>query len=316
MRIGIWHQHGSWMDAFVRGSHTYLVPTNDARDQDGLGTGGRDWPNVVEVSPEAARDAEPDVIVVQREVELEVLVEKWFGLRPAIDVPVVVLEHNMPRGDIAEMRHWAADRTDLVVVHVTHNNRVLWDTGGARTVVVEHGIPDPGHRYTGEIARGAAVINEAARRWRLVGTDLLGGFTGIAPVDLFGMAGERAAELVPGLQAQGDLRHHELHAEVARRRCYLHLNRWTSLGLSLLESMVLGVPPIALAATEAPSTIPVDGGLVSNDLDALHARYRDYLADPEMAAEHGRRARRAACERHGLDRFLQHWDELLTEVIS
>ncbi len=316
MRVAIWHQHGSWMDAFVRGSHTYLVPTNEARDQDGRGTAGRNWPSVVEVAPDEARDSEPDVLVVQREAELELLAEKWFGLRPAVDVPVVVLEHNMPRGDIAEMRHWAADRSDLLVVHVTHNNRVLWDTGSTRTTVIEHGIADPGLRYTGELHSGAAVINEAARRWRLVGTDLLGGFAEIAPVDLFGMGGADAAALVPGLVAQGDLGLDDLHTEVARRRCYLHLNRWTSLGLSLLESMMLGVPPVALAATEAPSTIPRDGGIASNDLDALHRRYREYLADPEMAAAHGREARRAVSERHGLERFLRDWDELLTEVTS
>jgi glycosyltransferase involved in cell wall biosynthesis len=105
-----------------------------------------------------------------------------------------------------------------------------------------------------------------------------------------------------------------MHRELARRRCYLHLNRWTSLGLSLLEAMMLGVPPIALAATEAPATVPPDGGIVSNDLEALHVRYRDYLADPGLAAAHGAVARRAACERHGLRRFLDDWDDVLTEV--
>ena len=48
MRILVWHVHGSWMNAFVGGRHTYLVPhTGDAR---GRGISGRDWPNAREVN--------------------------------------------------------------------------------------------------------------------------------------------------------------------------------------------------------------------------------------------------------------------------
>jgi hypothetical protein len=316
MKVAIWHQHGSWMNAFVQGSHEYLLPTTPERDAEGRGRAGRDWPSAVEVSPGAARGHRPDVVIVQREKELTSLVEQWFGTRPALDVPVVVLEHNMPRGDIADMRHWAADRDDLVIVHVTHHNALLWDTGSTRCVVIEHGIPDPGYLFTGELAAGAAVINEATRRWRLVGTDLLAGFADIAPVDLYGMGNADIGNRAPGITDAGDVPHPQLHREVARHRCYLHLNRWTSLGLSLLEAMMAGVPPIAVAATEAPATIPAGGGIVSNDLDLLHARYRAYLADPELAAAEGLVARQAACERHGLGRFLHDWDALLTEVTS
>src|SRR3712207_7592364 len=42
-----------------------------------------------------------------------------------------------------------------------------------------------------------------------------------------------------------------MHAELARRRVYVHPVRWTSPGLSLLEAMHLGLPVVALATTEA-----------------------------------------------------------------
>ena len=48
-----------------------------------------------------------------------------------------------------------ADRDDLLVVHVTHFNELFWDTGAHPTAVIEHGIVDPGRRYTGELARAA-----------------------------------------------------------------------------------------------------------------------------------------------------------------
>ena len=115
-----------------------------------------------------------DVVVLQRPEELDGLAERWLGgRRPGRDVPAVYLEHNAPQGRIAEMVHPAADRSDLTVVHVTHFNDLFWDCGSTPTVVIEHGIVDPGRRYTGELARSAVVINEPGRRGRVTGTDLL-----------------------------------------------------------------------------------------------------------------------------------------------
>ncbi len=91
MRILVWHVHGGWMDAFVRGQHQYLVPTTAARDADGLGRGGRDWPDsVVEIAPEDVAAAEVDVVVLQRTEELEAA-ERLLGGR---SVPIVFVEHN------------------------------------------------------------------------------------------------------------------------------------------------------------------------------------------------------------------------------
>ena len=150
MRVLVWHVHGSWMTAFVHGPHTYLVPVDEGRGPFGRGRAQTyTWPeNAVEVTAEEVREAGVDVLVVQRPEELD-LAERWLGRRPGRDVPTVFVEHNAPQGRIAELRHPAADRDDLVVVHVTHFNRLFWDTGSTDTRVVEHGIVDPGLRYTG-----------------------------------------------------------------------------------------------------------------------------------------------------------------------
>ena len=47
-------------------------------------------------------------------------------------------------------------------MHVTGFNDLLWDSDGAPTTVIDHGIVDPGHCYTGEIPRAAAVVNDPA----------------------------------------------------------------------------------------------------------------------------------------------------------
>jgi glycosyltransferase involved in cell wall biosynthesis len=114
----------------------------------------------------------------------------------------------------------------------------------------------------------------------------------------------------------GDLPHGALHAEMARRRAYLHPIRWTSLGLSLLEAMHLGMPVVALATTEVPEAVPAEAGIVSNDLDVLAAALQRLMDDPEEAHERGRAARAAALRRYGLDRFLSDWDDMLAEVTA
>ena len=60
-----------------------------------------------------------------------------------------------------------------------------------------------------------------------------------------------------------DLPQHRLHDQVARRCAYLHPHRWTSLGLSLLEAMHLGMPVVVLASTAAIEAVPPGAGVVS-----------------------------------------------------
>lgn len=318
MRILLWHVHGAWTTAFVQGGHDYLVPVLPDRGPYGLGRARTyPWPgNVVEVGPEEAATAEVDVVVLQRPEELDGMAENWLGgRRPGTDVPAVYLEHNAPEGPVNAMRHPAADRHDVVVVHVTHFNRLFWDMGTAATRVIEHGVVDPGHRYSGELPRAAVVVNEARRRGRVTGTDLLAFFGGHAPLDLFGIkAAEMEGSLGPSGACVGDLPQAEMHEQLARRRVYLHPVRWTSLGLSLLEAMHLGMPVVALATTEVAEAVPPDAGVVSNRLDVLASELRRLVAEPEEARLLGKAARAAALSRYGLDRFLADWDELLLEV--
>ena len=318
MRILLWHVHGAWTTAFVHGDHDYVVPVLPDRGPDGVGIARTyAWPGdrVTELPPERLRDEPFDAVVLQRPHELERLCEAWTGRRPGRDLPAVYVEHNAPQGRIAEMRHPAAGRDDLLLVHVTHFNALFWDAGGTPTRVIEHGVVDPGERYSGELPRAAVVINEARRRARVTGTDLLAGFSHAAPLDLFGMDAQSVAT-GNGVRAIDDLPQARLHDEMARRRVYLHPIRWTSLGLSLLEAMHLGMPVVALGTTEVHEAVPAGAGVVSTRVDLLADALRRLVADPDEAAERGRAARDAALERYGLARFLSDWDAALGEVAS
>ncbi|GAA1842180.1 glycosyltransferase [Agromyces salentinus] len=318
MRILLWHVHGGWTDAFVRGDHDYLFPTDAQRGPWGLGRGGRDWPaTAVEVDHEDLRDAEVDLVLLQRLEEFE-LAERLLGRRLGRDMPAIFLEHNTPKPDAAATRHPLADRDEITLVHVTHFNELMWDNGRAPTVVIEHGIPDPGHRYTGSIERMAVVVNEPVRRWRVTGTDLLPRFAGAGGIDAFGMGVDALPEALAAhdgsIRAVGDLRPDLLREALPQRRLYLHLPRWTSLGLSLLEAMHLGMPVVALQATEAARAVPPGAGFLSTNVNELVAAARLLLEDPDAAVSLGAVARQAAIERYGLARFLRDWDTLLEDI--
>ncbi len=321
MRILLWHVHGSWMTSFVQGPDEYLLPVLPNRGPDGLGRARTwDWPaNAVEVRCDRLRDTDVDAVVLQRPHEIE-LVERWTGRRPGRDLPAVYVEHNTPGGDVPFTRHPLADQRDIPVVHVTHFNRLFWDCGDAPTDVVEHGIVDPGHLYSGDWARAAVVVNDPVRRGRAVGTDLLPALSRKAALDVFGMNVHRLNETldIPGdrLWTFEDLPQDRLHRELARRRVYVHTARWTSLGLSLLEAMHLGMPVVALATTEAVAAIPPEAGVVSTRPDELAAAVWRFVHDPSEAQSVGAAARESALSRYGLARFLADWDARLVAWAS
>jgi hypothetical protein len=329
MRILLWHLHGSWTTSFVQGQHEYLIPVTPGRGPYGAGRARTwDWPaSAREVPAAALRDEPVDVVLLQRPREIQ-LAQAWLGRAPGRDIPAVYVEHNTPRGDVPCTRHPLAARADIPLVHVTHFNELMWDSGRAPTTVIEHGVLDPGARYTGELPRAAVVVNEPLRRGRITGTDLLPRFAAAAPLDVFGM---RVADLpaafdepgpapaprtAPGdrLRAYDDLPQHAMHAALARRRVYLHPLRWTSLGLSLIEAMLLGLPVVALATTEAVEAVPPDAGVLSTRVQNLVEAARRFVADPEWAAHVGKQARADALARYGVDRFLSDWDRFLAEV--
>ncbi|GGS90072.1 glycosyl transferase [Planobispora rosea] len=316
MRILVWHVHGSWMTSFVHGAHDYLVPVLPGRGPDGRGRAQTyPWPRAArEVPADRLRDEDVDVVVLQRPDEIELAAE-WLGRRPGKDVPAVYVEHNTPKGDVPATLHPLAERDDIPVVHVTHFNRLFWDCGRAPARVIEHGVVDPGPLYTGELPRAGVVVNEPIRRERVAGTDLLPAFAEEAPLDVFGMKVTGLPDhLGVPLGVFEDLPQARMHAELARRRVYLHPYRWTSLGLSLIEAMMIGMPVVALAATEAVEAVPPEAGVVSTRVSVLAAALDAFVGEPELARQVGKTARAAALSRYGLDRFLGDWDRLLTEV--
>ena len=320
IRVLVWHVHGSWTTSFVHGSHTYLVPSEPEHPPWALGRWGRPWPdNAVEIAPAQLAGEPVDVVVVQRPEEFE-LARDWLGRVPGPEIPVIYVEHDTPREHAATSRHPMADRGDVTLVHVTDFNHLMWDNGRCRTTVIPHGVVDPGYRYTGELDRAASIVNEPVRRWRITGTDLLEELSRVVPIDVFGIdtCELHKWEHCPATQVYGagDVGQEQLHSEIARRRVFVHTARWTSLGLSLLEAMFVGMPVVAVGTTAAPWAVPKQAGVVSTDIDELAASIDDFVGDPALAQHTGLAARDWATTHFGLAPFTQRWDRLLAETVA
>ncbi|MEA2525228.1 MAG: hypothetical protein QOF73_2455 [Thermomicrobiales bacterium] len=310
LKILIWHVHGSYLNALGRIEHDWFLPVKPGRPEGYGGRGGYDLPEWVrEVPAERVRDLDLDLIIYQTPKNLSEDGPELFGDRQRI-LPAIYLEHNIPRPHPVDSRHPAAD-SDLLLVHVTHFNRLMWDNGTTETRVIEHSVAiDPALRYQGSAARGIAVVNGLRRRGRLTGYDVFERARAQIPLDLAGMESEEIGGL-------GDVPYWELHRRVAEYRFLFSPIRYTSLPLAVIEAMTIGCPVVALATTELPTVIE-DGvnGYVSCDLDILIDRMRGLLADPGLARELGKRAREVARQRFGLERFARDWNAAFEAAVS
>src|SRR5690606_18395373 len=195
------------------------------------GRGGHfDWPdNVHEVAADQVADLELDVILFQaarnyEHDQFEVLTDAQRRL------PRVYLEHDPPREHPTDTRH-LVDEPDVLLVHVTPFNDLMWDAGRTPTRVIDHGVMVPdGIRYTGKRSRGIVVVNNIASRGRRLGFDVFERARRDVSLHLAGMGSEPLGGL-------GDLAHGDLLALEAEHRFFFNPIRYTSLGLSVLEAM-------------------------------------------------------------------------------
>ncbi len=225
-------------------------------------------------------------------------------------LPKIYLEHNTPKVHPTDTRH-PVDEPGVLLVHVTHFNRLMWNSGRCPTKVIEHAaLPQPGIRYTGELDKGIVVVNGLRRRDRVAGYDIYERVREQVALDLAGME----STAIGGL---GDFPHRELLELEAGYRFFFNPIRYTSLPLAAIEAMTLGMPMVALATTEWPAVV-VDGfnGYVSNDVAVLIDRMRHLLRDKQEACRLGQNAKKVAEDRFHIDRFIRDWDEAFHEVAS
>jgi hypothetical protein len=309
LKILIWHIHGSYLNTLARVDHDWYLPVKPGRPE---GYGGRgptfDLPSTVrEVPVEEVRALDLDLLIYQTP-------KNYFEDGPEIlsaaqrRLPAIYLEHNTPRPDPVASRH-PIDDPNMLLVHVTHFNRLMWDNGRTPTTVIEHSVAiDPQARYGGQIAKGFVCINGMERRPRIAGFDIFQQLRETLPLVAAGMGTEAYGGL-------GDVPYRDLHRRMAEHRFLLSPMRYTSLPLAVIEALTIGMPVVALATTELPTVIE-DGvsGFVSCDLEYLAGRMRELLDDHALARQIGARGQELARERFGLERFARDWNRAFALV--
>ena len=309
LRILTWHVHGNYLYALSHVPHDFVVPSLPGNPS-GYGALGRKipWPaNVVQVPAENLRGMAFDCVLYQSRQNLADA-PRWLNEAQRA-LPSVYLEHNPPEPHPTDTMHPFRHERGLVV-HVTPFNAAMWDSDGMPVRIVEHGVPPPDVSYDGGNARGIVVINHLGRRGRRLGRDLFDQLRAQTPMDLIGMGSEELGGL-------GEVPNMEVGAVMARYRYFFSPIRYASLGLSLVEAMLCGVPVVGFATTELPTVIKNgENGYVDTRPDRLLEVARQLVAEPELARAWGAAGRRTALERFGMGRFISDWIDVFDTILE
>lgn len=303
-----WHTHGAYLLYLTQAPHDFYVMCKPGRPAGYGGRGGHlPWgPNVHDLPVEEATQRQFDCIVFQDDHQYLEDQHRYLSAAQR-RLPRIYIEHDPPRANPVDERHVVTDR-DVLVVHVTAFNRLMWNMGNVPSRVIEHGVIAPEARYTGELQRGLVVVNNMATRGRRLGYDVYEELKREVPLDLAGMGTEAAGGL-------GEVLHAELPAFAARYRFFLNPIRYTSMGLAVIEAMMVGLPIVALATTEMV-TVVRDGanGFIDTAPARLAERMRALLTDRDLARHLGDEARRSAMARFNIARYVADWNSAFAEV--
>ena len=308
-RIFTWHIHGSYLFYLSQGDYDIFIPTK-AEKTEGYYGRGETFPfgsNVIEIPAEDVKSYEFDVVLYQ--TNQNYLVDQHEILsEQQRELPKVYIEHDPPRQHPTNTRH-VLDDSGITLVHVTHFNKLMWDSNNTPTVVIEHGVTPPAALYKGNLNKGIVVINNLPERGRLLGFDIFKEVKEQVPLDLVGMG--------TGNYGLGEVLHPQLPAFISRYRFFFNPIRYTSLGLAVCEAMMMGMPVVGLATTELSAVIENGkNGFIHTDVNYLVEKMDLLIKDKELAHEIGYNGRALALRRFNITRFTREWENLFDTVTN
>lgn len=310
-RILTWHVHGNYLYNLTQVPHDFWLVTDGERSAHRSGRSGTlPWgDNVHEARVEELGSMDFDVVLYQSRQAWEQ--DRHTLLSPAQRrLPSIVLEHDPPQESPTNTRHWCDD-PQVLLVHVTPYNALMWDNGTTPVRVVEHGVRilEP-QVWTGECARGLVVVNNIQRRGRRLGLDIWEQMSAKVPLCLVGMGSELAGGI-------GEVPQQQLPAMMARHRFFFNPIRHTSLGLAVIEAMLVGLPVVGLATTELVTVIDSGrNGFVDTRLDRLVDVMEQLVQDRRLAEQWGLAGQRTALERFSIERFIASWMNVFDSVAA
>jgi hypothetical protein len=309
LKILTWQTHGSYLYYLTQVPHEfYVLSKPDRRPGYGGKSGHIPWgDNVFDMPVSDVSRYQFDCILFQDDGQY--LNDQFeFLTQTQRNLPRIYLEHDTPRDHPTEMRH-LVDDPEVLLVHVTHFNALMWNNGRTPITVVEHGVLVPkGIQYDGNLDRGLVAVNNLSTRGRRVGFDLFEEARQQVPLDLVGMHAEELGGI-------GEIQHAMLPAFSSNYRFLFNPTRYTSLSLAVIEAMMIGMPIVAMATTEM-STVIENGrsGFIDTNIGTLILRMQELVRNPGLAKQLGEEARRRSMERFHIRRFIDDWNTVLQHV--
>jgi glycosyltransferase involved in cell wall biosynthesis len=309
LKIFTWNAGRNYLYHLSRVNADFYLPFDPMK---GAGYSGRSpmffGQNVKEVNPPDVRQLEFDCILFQSRQNY--LIDQHILFSPDQHIiPKVYLEHDPPHLTPAGTSHVVED-PDMILVHVSHFNRVMWDNNHTPSYVIEQGVIDNDIIYSGEIERGIVVLDQPLSQEREIGQDILREVMKKIPIDIIGPESESFGGL-------GEVPINELPEFMARYRFYFSPTRHASPSLSMFDAMMAGIPVVGLAAGNLADIVANDkSGFISCDIKSLISEMTRLLEHPDHAANLGRGAREIATARFTVDRFIKEWEALLEKAAS
>lgn len=308
LKVLTWHIHGNYLYYLTQADVEFYLPVMSGKTGYGGRAGTFPWgQNVHEVAADEVKNLDLDIILFQSEQNF---LEDQYELLSEVQrqLPKIYIEHDPPRKHPTDTRH-TVDDPDILLVHVTHFNDLMWNSNSTPTKVISHGviIPD-GISYSGEKERGIVVVNNLKKRGRRLGYDIYKHVSSKVPVDLVGMNAKEAGGL-------GEMSYHELHQLTSQYRFFFNPIRYTSLGLSVCEAMMVGLPIVGMATTEMAVTVKNDvNGFAHTNVDFLIEKMKYLLEMPKKAHELGKNAKKHARKNFAINRFCRDWERTFQQV--
>ncbi len=311
LKVLTWHIHGSYLYYLTQTPCEFYLPIKKAAEaEEGYGGKAGTFPwgeNVHEIDVEDLKNADFDVILFQSKKnylvdQYEILTEEQRRL------PKVYLEHDPPRETPTDTKHIVND-SEVLLVHVTHFNNIMWDNNNTPSTVIEHGVTIPeGVKYTGAKNKGIVVVNNLHQRGRRLGLDIYEKVKKEVPLDLVGMNSHE-------LGGVGEVQPPEMAQFMSEYRFFFNPIRYTSLGLAVCEAMMVGMPIVGLATTEMPTIIENNfNGYVDTDIENLITAMNTLIENKEIAHMWSTNARTFAKHRFGIERFTNNWLQVFEKV--
>lgn len=310
-RVLTWHVHGSYLYYLSHVPVDFYVLSKPSREPGYAGRFGHfPWgENVIDMPVSEVKNHDFDCILFQNHHHY--LNDQSNILSDAQrNLPIIFLEHDPPRENPVATKH-PVDDPNALIVHVTHFNELMWDNGNTPTTVIPHGVVVPSNiSWIGNLQKGIVIVNHLNKRGRRLGSDIFTSVSRHIPLDLIGME----AELLGGV---GEVQHSHLPAYAAHYRFLFNPIRYTSLGLSVCEAMMLGIPIVGLATTEMVSTVENGvSGFIDTNVNNLIEHMKRLLNDPQEAKVLSEGAKKKALQDFNINRFVSDWSKVFSTVTT